>query len=132
MFYGEKECERKINILICLLMMLCLIGCGSYESNSNTQKERPVWVEKKTDVVITDIYKNTWFATVRRYEVTYDVYSKEYDLEETFFDYDQGAFLSIDSWDYEEGDVLKAVVCQYVIPSTGKVTNQYISEIRRE
>ena len=124
--------RKKIKVLICLLLMLFLSGCSPYESNDNTQIERPVLVEKETDVVITNISKNTWFATVRRYEITYDVYSKEYDLEETFYDYDQGAFLSIDSWDYEEGDVLKAVVYQYVIPSTGKVTNQYISEVWRE
>ena len=121
-----------IKILICLLLVFCSIGCGSYESSNTMSPERPVLVEKETDVVVKSISKNTWFATVRRYEVTYDVYSKEYDLEETFFDYDQGAFLAIDSWDYEEGDVLKAVICQYVIPSTGEVTNQYISEIRRE
>lgn len=124
--------RKKIKVLICLLLIFFISGRSPYESNDQAQIERPVLVEKETDVVIKSISKNTWFATVRRYEVAYDVYSKEYDLEETFCDYDQGAFLSIDSWDYEEGDVLKAVVCQYVIPSTGEVTNQYISEVWRE
>ena len=124
--------RKKIKGLICLLLMFFLSGCSPYESNGKAQIERPVLVEKETDVVIKNISKNTWFATVRRYEVTYDVYSKEYDLEETFYDYDQGAFLSIDSWDYDEGDALKAIVCQYIMPSTGEVINQYISEIWRE
>ena len=132
MILGRKRVGKKIKILILFVLIFCSIGCGAYESTSDAQIERPILVEKETDVVVTSISKNTWFATVRRYEVTYDVYSKEYDLEETFCDYDQGAFISIDSWDYEEGDILKAVVYQYVIPSTGEVTNQYVSEVWRE
>ena len=57
MILGRERVGKKIKILMLFVLMLCSIGCGAYESTSDAQIERPILVEKETDVVVTSISK---------------------------------------------------------------------------
>ena len=120
---------RKYVAGILFIFVILLVGC-SFESNQNyVPKEQPHLYWKDIDVVVTDIDKRHWFATVHRYEVNITVHSEEYNISKTLNYQSSGAFAVIPGWDYEVGDVIKAELYSWVMDSTGEVMRRDINKI---
>lgn len=115
-------------LLVCLV--LCSLCACSYEPDPNYRPpEQPHLYWKDIDVVVKNVDKRTWFATVHRYELNITVYSEEYDLEKTLHYSGSGMLTNIPGWNAKEGDVIQAQLYSWVMDSTGKVTRRDINKI---
>ena len=115
--------------LLAFIVLFGLYACA-YEPDPNykpPEREHLYW--KDIDVVVKDVDKRTWFATVHRYELKITVYSEEYDLEKTLHYSGSGMLTNIPGWSAKEGETLKAQLYSWVIDSTGKVVRRDINKI---
>lgn len=111
-----------------ILVVFCvdIIKSNPNLQNENiTPKEEPHLYWKDIDVVVTDINKKHWYATVHRYEIDVTVHSEEYGLTKTLSVYSSGPFVP-EQWDLERGDTIKVKMNSWVMDSTGQVVRREI------
>ena len=111
-------------ILVMLFSFSILSGC---EIEPVERPEQPHLYWKDINVVVEEVDKHHYFATVHHYEVSVTVYSKEYNLRETLDLYSKG--IKPEYWDIEEGDAVKAELYSWVMDSTGEVVKRQINSL---
>lgn len=116
-----------IFILLTTILLLPLVTGGA--SGNLKIPEEPQIYSENIYVVVTDIEKKEYYAGTAIREVTIEVYSKEYNLRESYTETYKGIFGNIPCWSYEKGDIVKARLCTVVIQSTGKVIDRYIDKV---
>ena len=85
---------------------------------------------KDIEVEIKEIQFTHWFASVHKYQINITVYSKEYDIEESFYYYFQGAFVTLpECTDNKVGDIVKAELKYWAIDSTGEIIKKEIYQV---
>lgn len=121
----------KKEIFICILFVTILILplVIGFASGNFKIPEEPDIQSKDIYVVVTDIEKKEYYAGTAIREVTIEVYSKEYNLRESYTETYKGIFGNIPCWSYKKGDIVKARLCTAVIQSTGKVVDRYIDKV---
>lgn len=130
--------EKVIINSICIITMFLLIGIlisiialdSKTSSNVNHQQEKPVLYWKDIDVKVVSNNKHSWFVKTRFYKQEIKVVSDEYNLEETFYLNDSGAFANMPYWNVKEGDVIKAELYSWKLESTGEIVNREINKLK--
>ena len=114
-----------------LCVIFALIFCFTFLSGCEIEPverpEQPHLYWKDINVVVEDVSKHHYFATVHHYEVNITVYSKEYNLRETLYLYSKG--IVPEYWDIEEGDTIEAELYSWVMDSTGEVIKRKINSL---
>lgn len=130
--------EKVIINSICIITMFLLIGIlisiialdSNTSSNTNQQQEKPVLYWKDIDVEVVSNNKHSWFVKTRFYKQEIKVISNEYNLEETFYLNDSGAFANMPYWNVKEGDVIKAELYSWRLESTGEIVRREINKLK--
>ena len=130
--------EKVIINSICIITMFLLIGIlisiialdSKTSSNVNHQQEKPVLYWKDIDVKVISNNKHSWFVKTRFYKQEIKVISDEYNLEETFYFNDSGAFANMPYWNIKEGDVIKAELYSWKLESTREIVNREINKLK--
>ena len=113
-----------------LVIATFLTGCSAATKvASQAAVESPHLYWKDIDVTVTDIEKDHWFAGTNWYRVTIHVHSDEYNLDGEYTDKSSGASGCPASWNYEEGDTVKAEMYSWVLDSTGEVVRRTINKV---
>ena len=113
--------------LYIILLIICFIALSGCAIEPMEQPEQPHLYWKNINVVVEEVNKYSYFATVHHYEMNITVYNKEYDLRETFHLYGKGVVP--EHWNNEEGDTIKAQLYSWVIDSTNKVVKRKINSL---
>lgn len=130
--------DRIINFVLITISTLLLVGLftliatsdSNTSSNTNQQQEKPVLYWKDIDVKVVSNNKHSWFVKTRFYKQEIKVISNEYNLEETFYLNDSGAFANMPYWNVKEGDVIKAELYSWKLESTGEIVNREINKLK--
>lgn len=125
---GKIFC-RMISIVMIVTLGVSLCACDNSISTTNTPSEQPHLYWKDIDVVVTNVSRKEWFATVPRRSLNVTVESEEYGLSKSFTMESSGMFNTIDCWDCQEGDTIKAELYSWVMDSTGEVTRREIHKL---
>ena len=130
--------DKIINFVFIIISILLLVGLftliatsdSNTSSNTNQQQEKPVLYWKDIDVKVVSNNKHSWFVKTRFYKQEIKVISNEYNLEETFYLNDSGAFANMPYWNVKEGDVIKAELYSWKLESTGEIVNREINKLK--
>lgn len=130
--------DKIINFVFIIISILLLVGLftliatsdSNTSSNTNQQQEKPVLYWKDIDVEVVSNNKHSWFVKTRFYKQEIKVISNEYNLEETFYLNDSGAFANMPYWNVKEGDVIKAELYSWRLESTGEIINREINKLK--
>lgn len=120
---------KKLCLAFYLSIIFLLSGCTqiTYEYTDTVKEEQPHLYWKDIECVVIDYDYRHWYASAHQYQADITVYSKEYDLTESF---------SLSGWDakdYENLDVDDIVTCEmysWVMDSTGEVIRREIHSIK--
>ena len=116
-------------IRIFSIILLLAISLSVFCSCDFELPEQPQNHFEDIYVVITDIEKKEYYAGTSIREVTIEVYSKEYNLTETFTETYKGMFDNMPYMEYKKGNTVKARLCTVVMESTGKIVDRYIDKV---
>nr|DAM23987.1 MAG TPA: hypothetical protein [Caudoviricetes sp.] len=130
--------DKIINFVFIIISILLLVGLftlvaisdSNTSSNTNQQEEKPVLYWKDIDVKVVSNNKHSWFVKTRFYKQEIKVVSDEYNLEETFYLTDSGAFANMPYWNIKEGDIIKAELYSWKLESTGEIVNREINKLK--
>lgn len=130
--------DKIINFVFIIISILLLVGLftliatsdSNTSSNTNQQQEKPVLYWKDIDVKVVSNNKHSWFVKTRFYKQEIKVVSDEYNLEETFYLTDSGAFANMPYWNIKEGDIIKAELYSWKLESTGEIVNREINKLK--
>lgn len=130
--------DKIINFVFIIISILLLVGLftliatsdSNTSSNTNQQQEKTVLYWKDIDVEVVSNNKHSWFVKTRFYKQEIKVISNEYNLEETFYLNDSGAFANMPYWNVKEGDVIKAELYSWRLESTGEIINREINKLK--
>lgn len=129
--------DKIINFVFIIISILLLVGLftliatsDSNTSSNTNQQEKPVLYWKDIDVKVVSNNKHSWFVKTRFYKQEIKVVSDEYNLEETFYLTDSGAFANMPYWNIKEGDIIKAELYSWKLESTGEIVNREINKLK--
>ena len=121
--------RRILSISLIVLICLSLCACSMPVNENYTPQEQPHLYWKDIDIVVEDVDRREWFATVHRRELSITVKSEEYGLSKTF-NYSESEMINgIKAWNCKEGDIIKAELYSWVVDSTGEIVRRDINKL---